>query len=276
MQLEIYSPTQEQNLPQVSWNFDELKAWVLEGLSRYRGRVYTEADIKDAKRDAANLRKLKTAINGRRMDIKNQYLEPYEKFAAQVKELDAMLDEQIGEIAAQINAFDEARKAEKREHIRAKYLEIFGDLVPLVPFEKVCKDFYLNKTTKMGGIEDDLADRAARIRQELASIAALSLPVDLEARIKSVYLDKLDLSAALAEKARIEQEQQALADYEAAQKKAAEVPQSVPHEALGYAEDEKLDLVTVDFRIHATREQLAALKAFLVEHGIDYAPVPKR
>lgn len=50
----------------------------------------------------------------------------------------------------------------------------------------------------------------------------------------------------------------------------------MPHEALGYATDEAPDLLTVDFRIHATREQLAALKAFLVESKIKYGPVPHK
>ena len=50
----------------------------------------------------------------------------------------------------------------------------------------------------------------------------------------------------------------------------------MPHEALGYAADEAPDLVTVDFRIHATREQLADLKAFLIDNNIKYGPVPKK
>lgn len=276
MQLEVYNPTEGQELPQISWNFPALKEWLADGLSAYKGRIYDEKDIGKAKKDAATLRKLKTAINGKRMELKTFYLEPYEKFAAQTKELTDMIDEQVSEIAAQINVYDEARKAEKLEHIKEKYAEIMGDLAALVPFEKIKNPKWLNVTYSMSSIEDEITEKAESVRAALASIDALGLPDDVAGRVKSVYLDRLDLPAALAEKERMERERQALEDYEAAQKKAAQAPQNVPHEALGYAADEAPDLVTVDFRIHATREQLAALKAFLLDNNIQYGPVPKK
>ena len=276
MQLEIYNPIEGQELPQVLWNFEDIKKWLADGLSAYKGRIYDEKDISKAKKDVATLRKLKQAINGKRMEVKDFYNGPYEEFAAQVKVLDGMIDEQVSEIAAQINAYDEARKAEKLEHIKEKYAEIMGDLAALVPFEKIKNPKWLNVTYSMSSIEDEITEKAESVRAALASIDALGLPDDVAGRVKSVYLDRLDLPAALAEKERMERERQALEDYEAAQKKAVQAAQNVPHEALGYAADEVPDLVTVDFRIHATRTQLAALKAFLVDNGIKYGPVPDK
>lgn len=285
MQLEIYSPAEGQPLTPVSWNFPELKRWLEDGLAAYKGRIYDESMIREAKKDAANLRKLAAAIDSKRKDMKARYLEPYAAFEAQAKELTGMIDTQVAEIAAQINAFDEARKAEKLEHIKLLYKEIMGDLSEMVPYEKVHNKRWLNATATMSAIEGDIIEKAESIRAALASIDALGLPDDMAGQVKAVYLDKLDLAAALAERERIEHKQKALADYEArmqmqqeAQCKAGDrpAPQEVPRDALGYAEDETPELITVDFRIRATREQLADLKAFLIDRKIKYGPVPKR
>lgn len=283
MQLEIYNPVEGQPLPPVQWNFTELRTWLEDGLKAYKGRIYTEDTIKEAKKDAASLRKLREAIDGKRKEMKQRYLAPYQDFEAQAKELTGMIDSQVAEIAEQINAFDEARKAEKQEHIKALYLEVMGSLAELVPYEKIHDKRWLNVTTSMNSIEAELVERAEGVRAALASIDALGLPDEMAGQIKAVYLDKLNLAAALAEKERIEKKQAALAEYEARKKQeeAAEPepttppPQPVPHEALGYASDEAPELLTVDFRIYATREQLAGLKSYLLANKIKYGKVPQ-
>lgn len=276
MQIEIYNPVQGQPIPAVEWNYPEVKKWLEDGLAAYNGLVYTEDTINQAKKDRAALNKLADAIASKRREMKAVYLHPYEDFEAQAKELEGMVKAQSAEIDAQVKAFDEARKAEKLEHIKAQYSEIMGSLAALVPYEKIHDKRWLNVSVSMTAICTEIAEKAEEVQAALASIDALGLPEDMAKQVKSVYLDKLDLSAALAEKGRIERNQQALRDYEAAQKKAAEAPQNVPHESLGYAADEAPDLVTVDFRIHATRDQLHALKAFLVDNKIKYGPVPKK
>lgn len=282
MQIEIYNPAQGEPLPPVKWNYEELKGQLTEALEHYKGLIYTEDTINQAKKDRAGLNKLADAIDTRRREMKARYLAPYEAFEAQAKELTTMVKNQAAEIDAQVKAFDDARKAEKMEHIKTRYAAIMGKLADLVPYQKIHDKKWLNVTTSMTSIDMEIAEKAESVRAALSSIDALGLPDDMVARVKSVYLDRLDLAAALAEKERIEREQQALTDYEAAKKAAAEreaaekAANAVPHEALGYAADEAPDLVTVDFRIHATREQLAALKAFLIDNGIKYGRVPTK
>lgn len=304
MQIEIYNPAQGQPIPAVEWNYPEVKKWLEDGLAAYKGRVYTEETITQAKKDRANLNKLADAIAVKRREMKAVYLHPYEDFEAQAKELEGMVKAQSAEIDAQVKAFEDSRKEEKLEKIKAIYAKEMGDLSKLVPYEKIHDPKWLNVTVKISAVEWKIIEKAESIRAALASIDALGLPDDIAGRVKGVYLDRLDLAAALAEKDRIEREQQALSEYEAARsrkvydaadpdafKKAqpgdvirfggpgcesASVENQVPHEALGYAADEAPDLLTVDFRIHATREQLSALKSFLVANKIKYGPVPKK
>ena len=58
-------------------NFEELKAALKQELAVYKSIVYTPDAIKDAKKDKAELNKLRKAIEDRRKEIKNIILEPY-------------------------------------------------------------------------------------------------------------------------------------------------------------------------------------------------------
>lgn len=290
MEIEIYSPSQGEALPPVKWNYEQLKAQLTEGLEAYKGRVYDEDSISEAKKDRAALNKLATAIDTRRKEMKERFLQPYEEFEAQAKELTAMVKEQSAEIDAQIKAYDEARKEEKLGAIKEVYAGIMGDLLELVPYEKIHDKKWLNVTTSMKSIEKEITEHAESIRAALASIDALSLSDDMQKRVKSVYLDGLDLAAALAEKEKIEREQQALADYEAAKKAAQEraaqekaVKKKVDqekaaaafHEHAEHVADEKPSLITIDFRVQTTPQKLQMLKAFLHDNEIKYGRVPK-
>lgn len=269
MQIEIYNPAQGEPLPPVKWNYEELKGQLTTALERYKGLVYTEDTIGQAKKDRAALNKLADAIASSRRDMKARYLAPYDEFDGQAKELEALVKAQSAEIDAQVKAFDDARKSEKLEHIKAQYVEIMGKLAELVPYEKIHDKRWLNVTYSMSAICTEIAEKAESVQAALASIDALGLPDDMADRVKSVYLDRLDLAAALAEKDKIERELQALADYEAARKAEQE-------RRTFDASDPDAPVYEVDFRVEATAEQLGALKAFLHDNKIKYGPVPKK
>ena len=282
MQIEIYNPAQGEPLPPVRWNYEELKGQLVAALESYKGRIYTEETISEAKKDRAGLNKLAAAIDTRRKEMKARYLAPYEEFEAQAVELTGLVKQQAAEIDAQVKAFDEARRAEKQEHIRTMYAAVMGDLAELVPYERLHNPRWLNVTYSMSTIEEEIVEKAEDIRAALASIDGLGLADDMAAHVKRVYLERLDLAAALAEKDRIERERQALAAYEATTKGEPEKATEQQTEALPPepAKEEPTTAVpamyTVDFRVWATAEQLAALKTFLVDNGVKYGKVPAK
>lgn len=281
MQIEIYNPAQGEPLPPVKWNYEELKGQLVAALESYKGRIYTESTISEAKKDRANLNKLAAAIDTRRKEMKARYLAPYEEFEAQAVELTGLVKQQAAEIDAQVKAFDEARRAEKQEHIRTMYAAVMGDLAALVPYERLHNPRWLNVTFSISSIEEEIVEKAEDIRAALASIDGLGLADDMAAQVKHVYLERLDLAAALAEKDRIERERQALATYETAKKAEPEKPAEQQTEAQPPEPAEKSTtavpaMYTVDFRVWATAEQLAALKTFLVDNGVKYGKVPAK
>lgn len=278
MQLEIYNPTSGQPLPPIEWNFEAIKAWLKDGLAAYKGRVYDETQITQAKKDAANLRKLKDAIDGKRKEVKATYLAPVEEFTKQARELTDMIDAQVGEITAQVKTYDDFRRQEKQAEIEKVYTALIGDLAELVPYERLHNPKWLNVTYSMTNISEELARSIESIEAALSSINTLDIAPEIAKQVKAAYLKNYDLAAALAEKERIEKQQAELARYEAAREAAHAAPPvegkytpaetvepvTAPRGAAGEGET----IHTVTFRIHVTAAQLKDLGSFMKEHGI--------
>lgn len=257
MEITIFNPTQAQPLPPVEWNYAEVKQWVEDGLARYKGVVYDDTQIALAKTDRANLNKLAAAIDAKRKEMKALYLQPYTEFEAQAKELTAMVKMQVDEIDAQVKAFENFRKEEKLALIKAEaYAPIIGDLAELIPYERLHNPKWLNVTTSMATIGEEIARICDKIISGLKAIDQLNLAPDVTERVKSVFLKNFELAAAIAEKERIMAERERLERYQAAQQ-----AQSAPTVAEQPATCEKV--YTLTFRIHATKAQIDALSAFM-------------
>ena len=271
MQIEIYNPTNTQPLPPIQWNYDEVKAWVEDGLANYKGRVYTEETVADAKKERAVLNKLAEAIDSKRKEMKATYLSPYEQFDKQAKELTAMIKDCSAEIDAQVKNFDEIRKQEKRQKIETElYAPMIGNLAELVPYERLHNPKWLNVTTSVSTISEEMGRAIDRITSGLASIDTLNLAPDIAERVKSVFLKNFDLAAALAERESIEKEREDLARYEAVQREQnARNAAAPPVEEQPAAQPTTAEpMHTVTFRIRVTTAQLNALGAFMKANNI--------
>lgn len=285
MQIEIYTPTQAQPLPPVEWNYEAVKQWVQDGLSAYKGRVYTDDTINEAKRDRANLNKLVKALDDKRREIKAVYLAPYGAFEAQAKELTALVEQQSKEIDAQVKAYDERRRKEKLEKIKTElYAPMIGKLAELVPYERLHDPKWLNVTASMAAVSSDLAGKVDRIVFGLAAIDKFGLPEDVAAQVKGVFLKHYDMAEAITEKDRIMDEREKLERYQAAQKaaetnEAPECENTLPREKktteANLVDESKVETMQIDFRVWVTRPQMLALREFLVSNNIEYGKVPR-
>lgn len=281
MEIQILSPTQAQPLPPVQWNYEEVKQWVEDGLARYKGAVYDETQVALAKTDRANLNKLASAIDTKRKEMKALYLQPYAEFEAQAKELTAMVKMQVDEIDAQVKAFDNFRKEEKLAKIKAEvYAPIIGNLAELIPYDRLHNPKWLNVTTSMASIGEEIARTVDKVTSGLKAIDQLGLSPDIADRVKDVFLKNFDLAEAIAEKERILAEREKLERYQAAQQaQGAPMPaekqsgKNIPPAAEPTAPpvqqpvaDEKI--YTVAFRIRVTKAQLDALGEYMKANNI--------
>lgn len=282
MEIQIITPTQSQPLPPISWNYTEVKQWIEDGLARYKGVVYDETQISEAKKDRAQLNKLVQAIDAKRIEMKSLYLSPYEAFEVQAKELTAMVKEQVAAIDTQVKAYDARRREEKLEKIKTElYAPMVDGLCGLVPYEKLHDPRWLNVTCAISTIGTEMAQKIERIVSGLEAIDKLDLDAALTEQTKSTFLKNFDLAAAIKETERILEQRAALerlrADAEAKKAEVAEntqAPKYTPPEpatpvsaqqSAGVTEEK---IHTVVFRIHVTAAQLNGLGAYMRANGI--------
>ena len=277
MQIEIYNPIHGEALPPIRWNYEAVKQWVEDGLANYKGIVYTADTITQAKKDRANLNKLVDAIDAKRKEMKAHYLQPYEAFEAQAKELTAMVKTVNAEIDAQVKAFEAFKKEEKLAKIKGLYEAMIGDLAALVPYENLHNPKWLNVSCSDTTITEELGGKIDRISAGLKSIDTLGLDDDLAGRVKSCFLRSYDLAAALAEKDRILRERTELERLKAAQaaanaEKAPAEEKTLPRQEIPVqphpAAEATERMVDITFRIIVPESKLRLLGDFMKANGI--------
>lgn len=156
---------------------------------------------------------------------------------------------------------------------------MIGDLAELAPYERLHNPRWLNATAGMGAICQELGNKIDRITAGLTAIDGLQLPPELAGPVKAIFLRDFDLAAALAEKDRLQRQQEELARYEAVRAaQANQMPPAAPAAPTAPIATQSAprpeesptaeEIFTVDFRIRATRVQLQGLKQSMINLGI--------
>lgn len=134
-------------------NRDLLNKRIDETLKKYENTVVSVETEKEAKKQRAELNKVKLALESFRIEKKKIYLEPLDAFEDDVKSLVIKLDKVIGEIGAGLKELDELQRAERNERVEELIIE-YGK-----GFEIIRKPSWLNKTAKEAHTIDDIKDQ---------------------------------------------------------------------------------------------------------------------
>lgn len=291
-------------LPQsIAFNFEEVKTWLTENLASYKNMVVTEDEIGAAKADKAKISKLSKTISEQRIAIKKRYLEPYNDFEAKMKELSGMCDEAAKNIDIQVKAFDEKRKTEKREELKA-FFESLNQQAWL-HFERIENPRWMNVTYDMETAKADIQAAVTAIGENVTTITASGSEFENEMLLE--YQKTLDLGAAMrrgSELKRMKQEQEsrkaAQEEAERARREAQEKEERERAERIAQkrAEEEAAEHAEkllnaemapeplrveepqeaeqmLDFRCFVTKRQMIALRDWLNANGIRFCRVPK-
>lgn len=201
MEIRLVNPTEDGFLQKIDWNKAELEANVRSIVAAYQGLVYTEDTVSDAKKDRAAIRKLLNEIEDRRKLVKKKCMEPYEVFESDLKDVTALIKEQIDIIDGQVKEYENSVKEEKKARLQDVYTEEIGELAEVLPFERVFEAQYLNVSFKESKAATEIQEKIQRVKNDLAAIDALDSKYKLNA--KDVYVRTLDMSQAMAENARL-------------------------------------------------------------------------
>lgn len=297
MEFRLTTDLSVMNPTEISFNFDEIKAYLADRTERYRNLLVEENDLANAKKDRANLRKLATALNEQKIAVKKCFMQPYTEFEAKVKELIALCDEPARNIDEQVKAFEAKAKAEKQAELAMWFNQTIGAAGEYVVFTDIFDPKWLNATVSLESAKEQIAEMCERYKTDVEALEGLCETVDgatavalrrcykTYKSIAKVISTKNEIQAELearkereaaAEKARVEREEAARAAEEtvkASQPETEEQPlpfEPTPSEMMPSVEE---DLIDISFKVTCTRQQLAALKRFLVSNNITYSKV---
>lgn len=263
----------------IEFNFDELKQEITERASSYVGLVYTEEQIKDAKKDVANLRKFTKALSDERIRIKKQCLQPYEDFEMKIKELSGIVDKAIANIDTQVKGYEEQEKAKKLEAVK----RLWEALEPPsgMKFEQVFKEKFLNKSCSMGTVMQYFKDDIARFNRDIVTLQ--NLP-EFSFEAIEVYKTSFDLNMAISEGKRLAGIQKR--KEEAARQKEEDGQQMalpVCEESVDAKEEAVAEVITepekaenrvwLGFKAFLTVQDAQALANLFAARGIEYAQI---
>lgn len=279
MEFQIISPKDDKFANTIEFNYDPLKAYLTEQLAKFNSLVYSDDSIGEAKADKASLNKLRTAIEDKRKQIKNECMIPYLEFETKVKELVALIDAPILAIDSQVKAYEDGVKALKRSGIETIYEDNIGNLKDLLPLSKIWNEKWLNVTYNIKNITNEITEAIIKTRDDLNVISELHSAFELQ--IKDKYLQTGDLSAALKEKTRLEEQKEKMDAYNNEQKEkqagvavkplqAENIPVVEPKET---RQAEALEMI--DFRVWVTPSQKEAMRQFFIVNEIKVGEVGK-
>lgn len=194
-----------QQMGVITGNFDAIKAQLESEMSEYKGKTFTEETKKKAKEDLADLRKLKKNVNARKLEVKKDYMKPYDDFEEKVKELICVIDEPIGLIDGQVKEFEEKRIIERKAAIEDLYDEtVEEELRDYIPLERIYGDKWTNATTTMKSIREEINLKVMQTRQDITTIKAMKSEKEEEAL--HLYMNNNNLAHSIQFLTRCEQE----------------------------------------------------------------------
>ena len=262
-------------------NYEPLKAAAQELAAVYGAQLVSPDAIKDAKADMAMLRKLAKTAADTRIKIEREHAARISTVTKQLKEVAGIFTDAAAKIDTQVKEYDEQRKAARLEEIKGIYAEEIGDMADILPFDRMNRAEWLNKTTTDKTIRGDI--QTAVINAQAAIEQIRDMHSVHENAIIAAFLERLSLIDALNTKKRLEDMDAAMEKRRAEEeaKKTTEEPEPVFIEDIPPDEEPEEppvaapeDEPTMDFTFavkNATMAHLEALTTFLEENGYDYA-----
>ena len=162
-------------------SFDVVKEQLEEYMKKYKV-VISEEDVKESKKDAADLNKLKKSLKEKEKEIVKVYEQPILDFKEKIKELESIINDTREFLVSQVKKYEDEKKEEIREII-AKYI---SDLYSLNNIPEEYRTIDANKYVKLSAVtkSGNVAKSAAtEINNDISTIL-LKIQTDEIERLK--------------------------------------------------------------------------------------------
>lgn len=186
-----------QESAKISCNFEQVEQAIQSVLAEYKGAVFTEDSKVYAKKHVAGLRAQKKTLQDNLREEKKKYMQPWDEFEAQAKQLINMYDEPIDLINGQVQAFEEKRIAEKKQLIEKIYSEMIAEeLTQYIPLQKIYNVKWENATFKEREIRQEMFELSEKTKKDIQTIS--NMESDAVPKALSMYQTSLDINEAIS------------------------------------------------------------------------------
>lgn len=259
-------------------NAKHIREFVTERIRDYSPEKYV-GKVPEAKQDRATLNAAAKELNSKRLELERQFMEPFSEFKSVITETVNEIKAASSKIGDVIGEVEQRERDERLAEIRAAYEESGFTLLPL---ERILDQRWLNKSTSTKKWKEELTAAIEKINTDLESLSGIG---EDEETVKAFYLDTLDIGRALQHERQLRERREALKSAaEAAASKPApgEAPQEEPEiQAADVAPAEasylppeieapKAEILSIDLRLHGTKDQLTALRQYIDQAQIRY------
>lgn len=191
MELQI----QHQELAPIQANLEQIKGYVQGVVAKYQNATYTDEQMKLAKADRADLKRLKEDIDTKRKQVKSAWNAPYLEFESQIKAITALIDEPVALIDGQIKDWEERRKKARYNALETVFNK-WNPFGPLLEFEKVVDEEMLKMSTTDSKATTLLTRKLEKITGEMAQLESVLDPA-FRTECVAHYTQTLNLAEAI-------------------------------------------------------------------------------
>lgn len=261
-----------EGVQKITDNMSEVKEYALETKKYYENLVFTDEQIKEAKDERANINKAVKKVADYRKDIVDKFNKPLEEFVRNAKETESILKEASNSIDVQVKKYEEEEKQKKKDECEELFNNLVGDLSELITFEKVFDNRWLNKTTKMTEVEQDIKNVIEKVNTGLQAIKELNS--EFETELINTFLQDYDLSKAIMKNTQLKAQKEKLAKTEVAKEETKqEIIQEMVNKPVEDVEDERNIIKSYMLKITANYTKMTALRRFMEINDIKFEKV---
>lgn len=261
-----------EGVQKITDNMSEVKEYALETKKYYENLVFTDEQIKEAKDERANINKAVKKVADYRKDIVDKFNKPLEEFVRNAKETESILKEASNSIDVQVKKYEEEEKQKKKSECEELFNQIIGDLSELITFEKTFDNKWLNKTTKMSEVEQDIKNVIEKVNMGLQAIKELNS--EFETELINTFLQDYDLSKAIMKNTQLKAQKEKLAKTEVAKEETKqETICEMVSKPVEDVEDERNIIKTYTLKITANYTKMTALRKFMEINDIKFEKV---
>lgn len=261
-----------EGVQKITDNMAEIKEYAIEMKKYYENLVFNEEQVKEAKDERAGINKTVKKVADYRKDTVDKFNKPLEEFVNTAKETESILKEASNCIDVQIKKYEEEEKQTKKKECEELFDNLVGDLSELINFEKVFDNRWLNKTTKMSEVEQDIKNIIEKVNGGMQAIKELNS--EFETELINTFLEDYDLSKAIMKNTQLKSQKEKLAKTEVAKEETKEeMIKEMVTKPVEDVEDERDIIKTYTLKITANYTKMAALRKFMEINDIKFEKV---